>query len=77
VDSRSRSRIVHPQLPQDDPRRRQPEISKAQNVLSWSPHTPLAEGLKRTIAYFDELLRDESLRAELSNASVSAPPSPS
>ena len=58
----SGSRIVHRPLPPDDPRQRQPDISKAQDVLSWSPRTPLAEGLKRTIAYFEELLRDRSVR---------------
>jgi UDP-glucuronate decarboxylase len=73
----SRSRIVHRPLPQDDPRQRRPDISKAQEVLSWSPRTPLAEGLKRTIVYFEDLLRDQSLRAMLSPATVSAPPSPS
>ena len=71
----SRSRIVHRPLPQDDPRQRQPDISKAQEVLSWSPRTPLAEGLKRTIAYFEELLRDQSVRAQLSSAAADATPS--
>ena len=40
----SRSRIVHRPLPQDDPRQRQPNISKAQEASDWSPRTPLAEG---------------------------------
>jgi UDP-glucuronate decarboxylase len=69
----SRSRIVHRPLPQDDPRRRRPDISKAQEVLSWSPRTPLAEGLKRTISYFEELLRDQSVWVRLSAIAVSAP----
>jgi len=74
----SGSRIVHRPLPQDDPRQRRPDISKAQEVLSWSPRTPLAEGLKRTIAYFEELLRDRSVRANLlSGATVGAPSSSS
>jgi UDP-glucuronate decarboxylase len=63
----SRSRIVHRPLPEDDPRQRQPDISKAKDILNWSPRTPLTEGLKRTIAYFEELLGDESLRASLIN----------
>ena len=55
----SRSKIVHRPKPQDDPRQRRPDISKAQEVLKWSPRTPLKEGLKTTIAYFDELLKDQ------------------
>ena len=63
----SRSRIVHRPLPQDDPRQRRPDISKADELLGWSPRTPLNEGLKHTIAYFDELLRDQSIRAQLAS----------
>jgi UDP-glucuronate decarboxylase len=58
----SRSRIVHRPLPQDDPRQRSPDITQAQQVLGWKPQTNLKEGLKRTIAYFDELLRNEQIR---------------
>jgi UDP-glucuronate decarboxylase len=71
----SGSRIVHRPLPIDDPRQRQPDISRARDVLMWSPGTPLAEGLSRTIAYFEELLRDKSIQAQLSGAAVSATPS--
>jgi UDP-glucuronate decarboxylase len=71
----SGSRIVHRPLPMDDPRQRQPDISKARDVLTWSPGTPLAEGLIRTIAYFEELLRDKSIQTQLSGAAVSATPS--
>jgi len=69
----SSSRIVHRPLPQDDPRQRQPNISRARKMLDWSPRTPLAEGLKHTIEYFEELLGDESLRKQLSGAIVGAP----
>jgi UDP-glucuronate decarboxylase len=58
----SRSRIVHRPLPQDDPRQRRPDISKADETLGWAPQTPLREGLKRTIDYFEKLLKDESIR---------------
>ena len=61
----SRSRIAHKPLPENDPRQRQPDISKAKELLSWKPRTPLTEGLARTIAYFDELLRDNAVRASL------------
>jgi UDP-glucuronate decarboxylase len=41
-------------LPQDDPRQRRPDISRAQALLGWSPTVPLREGLKKTVAYFAE-----------------------
>ena len=58
----SRSRIVHRAGLQDDPRQRRPDISKAQDVMSWSPTTMLKDGLVRTIAYFEQLLSDRNLR---------------
>jgi UDP-glucuronate decarboxylase len=61
----SRSKIVHRAKPQDDPRQRRPDISKAKELLDWSPRTALKDGLKTTIAYFDELLKAESVRAML------------
>ena len=53
----SRSRLVHRPLPQDDPRQRRPDISRANAELGWAPRTPLRQGLTQTIAYFEELLR--------------------
>ncbi len=53
----SRSKIVFKPLPSDDPRQRRPDISKAKDLLDWMPSTPLEEGLKLTISYFDTLLR--------------------
>ncbi len=44
--------IVHRPLPQDDPKVRRPDISKARRVLGWEPRVPLEEGLARTVAYF-------------------------
>jgi UDP-glucuronate decarboxylase len=55
----SASKIIHRPLPQDDPKQRQPDISKAQELLGWQPLLPLADGLTKTIAYFDELLTKE------------------
>lgn len=52
----SRSRLVFQPLPEDDPRQRRPDIGRAQSTLGWTPGVPLAEGLKRTIDYFDTLL---------------------
>jgi UDP-glucuronate decarboxylase len=64
----SRSKIVHRPKPQDDPRQRRPDISKAHEALGWAPRIPLEEGLKRTIAYFEELLKDKDVRAMLVSA---------
>jgi UDP-glucuronate decarboxylase len=57
----SRSQIVHRPLPQDDPRQRQPNIAKAEDLLGWKPKTALKEGLIKTIAYFDGLLRESKV----------------
>ncbi len=53
----SKSKIIYKPLPKDDPVRRKPDIRLAMEKLSWQPSTPLDEGLKKTIAYFDELLK--------------------
>ncbi|HEX8198712.1 MAG TPA: UDP-glucuronic acid decarboxylase family protein [Pyrinomonadaceae bacterium] len=45
-------KIKHLPLPQDDPKQRQPNITRAQQLLGWQPHVPLREGLKKTVAYF-------------------------
>ncbi len=51
-------------LPQDDPKQRRPDITRAQSLLGWSPTVPLREGLKRTVAYFAEgIERTSSLSA--------------
>jgi UDP-glucuronate decarboxylase len=56
----SASKIVHRPLPQDDPRQRQPDISQAQAKLGWAPTVELREGLLKTIAYFDALLKNNA-----------------
>jgi UDP-glucuronate decarboxylase len=48
----SRSRIVHKPLPQDDPRQRRPDISRAQRLLGWEPKVALCDGLRATIEHF-------------------------
>lgn len=55
----SKSKLVHEELPADDPKRRCPDISKANSVLGWSPQVELAEGLEQTIAYYREQLNIE------------------
>lgn len=56
----SRSRIVYRNLPVNDPRQRRPDISRARELLGWEPTVQLKTGLLKTIAYFDNLLREES-----------------
>jgi UDP-glucuronate decarboxylase len=56
----SRSPITCRSLPVDDPVQRCPDISEAAALLGWHPTTPLADGLARTIAYFDRLLGERS-----------------
>jgi UDP-glucuronate decarboxylase len=65
----SRARIVHRPLPQDDPRQRRPDISQANQLLSWAPRTSLNDGLIKTISYFEELLEDDGVRALLTGNS--------
>jgi len=48
----SRSRIAFKPLPQDDPKQRQPDITKASTMLNWKPQVPLSKGLVKTIDYF-------------------------
>jgi UDP-glucuronate decarboxylase len=55
-----RSGIVFRELPADDPRQRRPDISLAKEKLRWEPTTPLAEGLRRTIEYFERRLSEDA-----------------
>jgi UDP-glucuronate decarboxylase len=52
----SKSKITHVPLPADDPKQRRPDITRANQLLGWTPQVPLAEGLKPTIAYYRSLL---------------------
>ncbi len=54
----SKSRLIHEPLPQDDPRQRKPDITLAQQQLHWQPTVALEQGLVKTIAYFDALLKE-------------------
>ncbi len=55
----SKSRMIFKPLPKDDPMQRQPDISRANEILhGWTPRVELVEGLLRTIKYFDRLLID-------------------
>jgi UDP-glucuronate decarboxylase len=55
----SKSKIVHLERPEDDPRQRKPDISKAAEVLGWAPKVELREGLKRTVGYFHPIVKGE------------------
>ncbi|CAN7279807.1 SDR family oxidoreductase [Variovorax sp. LjRoot290] len=57
----SKSKLVRMPLPADDPKQRRPDISLAQKELGgWEPKTQLEEGLKKTIAYFDQILSEST-----------------
>ncbi len=59
----ARSEITFRPLPQDDPRVRRPDISRAREVLGWEPATPFEEGMRRTIAWFKERIERGELAA--------------
>ena len=60
----SKSEIRFEPLPKDDPVRRRPDITRAQQILGWAPTVPLREGLRKTIEYFDDFLRQRTLSAD-------------
>ncbi|WP_424811383.1 UDP-glucuronic acid decarboxylase family protein [Roseococcus sp. YIM B11640] len=64
----SRSSVVHMALPEDDPRRRRPDIHRARELLGWAPHTTLTEGLRETVRWFSQL-RAETAPRVLGNGS--------
>ena len=51
----SSSKLVHAELPADDPRQRKPDITRARTQLGWEPRIALEEGLRKTVAYFQEI----------------------
>jgi UDP-glucuronate decarboxylase len=70
----SASRIKHSPLPEDDPRRRRPDISLARRTLGWTPRTTLTDGLRRTAAYLEGTLStpDKKRREEAVWASAAS-----
>jgi dTDP-glucose 4,6-dehydratase len=56
----SKSRIVYRPLPQDDPKQRKPDITRAQTILGWQPKIGLEEGLAKTVGYFKSKLEAEA-----------------
>ncbi len=59
----SNAKITHRPFPTDDPKRRKPDITRAQTLLGWSPQVPLEQGLVETIAYFRGVVAKEGVRA--------------
>jgi UDP-glucuronate decarboxylase len=57
----SKANIVFEELPMDDPKQRRPDIGLAKEALDWEPKVPLKEGLVKTIAYFDDYLREKDI----------------
>lgn len=53
----SSSKIIREPLPADDPKQRRPDITRTKDALGWEPTVPLREGLKKTIAYFEKMLK--------------------
>jgi len=60
----SKSKLIFRPLPQNDPKVRQPDISKAKRVLEWEPKVSRQEGLRRTLAYFEKKLLGEGSRGQ-------------
>lgn len=56
----SKSKLEYCPLPTDDPKQRCPDISKARSILNWEPRVSLQEGLKKTVAYYQGLMNQES-----------------
>ena len=52
-------KVIYKDLPKDDPKQRQPDITKARQILDWEPKVERQEGLKKTYAYFQSLPTEE------------------
>ncbi len=62
--SGSKQKIIYKELPMDDPKKRQPDITKAKDILSWEPRIDRSEGLKITYDYFNSLSEEELKKTE-------------
>jgi UDP-glucuronate decarboxylase len=68
----SSSRIVHRPLPENDPKQRRPDISRAGTLLGWKPRTALNDGLLNTIEYFEALLSERKTRRSFKRTPLEA-----
>lgn len=66
----SKSKIVFKQLPEDDPKQRKPDISKAKKILNWEPKVSLEEGLRETIKYFSSKNEQEHCKMHVANSFI-------
>ena len=57
-------KIIYVPLPEDDPMQRQPDITRARNILGWEPKVPREEGMKITYYYFKGLTQEELFKSE-------------
>jgi dTDP-glucose 4,6-dehydratase len=60
-------KVIYKDLPVDDPKQRQPDISKVRQLLHWEPKIDRSEGLKRTYAYFQQLTQEELMETDHQN----------
>ena len=67
--TRTNQKIIYKPLPTDDPLQRQPDITKAKEILNWEPKISRSEGMKRTFEYFKNLTSEELLKSEHKNFS--------
>ena len=54
-------KVIHQELPKDDPKVRQPDTEKAERILKWKATVPRSDGLKRTLDYFEEFLKTKGI----------------
>ncbi len=54
--TKSKSKIIYKDLPQDDPKQRKPDISKANSLLNWNPKIDLEDGIIKTVNYFKSIV---------------------
>ena len=57
-------KVIYKDLPVDDPKQRQPDITKATEILNWKPKVNRAEGLRITYAYFKSLSQEELYKSK-------------
>jgi dTDP-glucose 4,6-dehydratase len=62
--TQTNQKVVYKDLPIDDPKQRQPDITRAKKLLNWQPKVNRAEGLKITYNYFKSLTEEELLQTE-------------
>jgi UDP-glucuronate decarboxylase len=67
--TKSTEQLEYSELPVDDPKQRQPEISMAREMLGWEPKVSLSDGLEATIAYFRSLLGEPAQRGHQTGSS--------